>query len=199
LIPLWYIREAHAPDSWIGIIGTAQSLALLVGYYSWRRLSRRYPTRYLLAIVTVGIALYPALLVLSHDLVLIAVITAYGALIGAGFDLVLFDELMKTIPPKVAVTFSAFQTSIANLAAIIAPLAGGSLADQLGIGPGLVVAAAITLAGALLFITAPRRIQPEPTAPATVSAGASPMAGSSAPGPSAAAASQPSTDVAQGG
>lgn len=190
LIPLWYIREAHAPDSWIGIIGTAQSLALLVGYYSWRRLSRRYPTRYLLAIVTVGVALYPALLVLSHDLVLITVITAYGALIGAGFDLVLFDELMKTIPPKAAVTFSAFQTSVANLAAIIAPLAGGSLADQLGIGPGLVVAAVITLVGALLFITAPPRTPSEPIAPPTTSP---------ATEAAAAGASQSSTDTTQGG
>ena len=33
LIPLCYVREAHAPDSWIGIIGTVQSLTLLVGYY----------------------------------------------------------------------------------------------------------------------------------------------------------------------
>ncbi len=160
LIPLWYIREAHAPDSWIGIIGTAQSLALLVGYYGWRRIGRRYPNRYLMVVVTLGLALYPALLVVSRDLVVITVVTAYGALIGAGFDLVLFDELMKTIPQRVAVTFSAFQTSVANLAAIIAPLAGGALADLVGIGPGLFVAAAITLMGALLFITAPRRTQP---------------------------------------
>jgi hypothetical protein len=162
LIPLWYIREAHAPDAWIGVIGTAQSLALLVGYYAWRRIARRYPTRRMLAAVTLGIALYPALLILSRDLVLIAVITAYGSLIGAGFDLVLFDELMKTIPPKHAVTFSAFQTSLANLAAIVAPLAGATLADLIGIAPGLLVGAAIILAGALLFVTAPRRPPPAP-------------------------------------
>jgi hypothetical protein len=156
LIPLYYVREAHAPDSWIGIIGTVQSLTLLVGYYSWRRLARRFSTRRLLTVVTIGTALYPALLVLSHDLIAITIITAYGAFIGSGFDLVLFDELMKTIPQKAAVTFSAFQTSVANLAAIIAPLVGGLVADLFGIGVGLVVAAAITLGGALLFIMAPK-------------------------------------------
>jgi hypothetical protein len=160
LIPLWYIREAHAPDAWIGVIGTGQSLALLVGYYSWRRLARRYSTRRLLAVVTLGIAVYPAMLVLSRELALVAAITAYGALIGAGFDLVLFDELMKTIPSAHAVTFSAFQTSVANLAAIVAPLAGGTLADQVGIGSGLLVATAITLMGAILFIIAPTRSRP---------------------------------------
>jgi hypothetical protein len=171
LIPLWYIREAHAPDSWIGVIGTGQSLALLVGYYSWRRLSRRYSTRLLLAAVTVGVALYPGLLSLSRDLIVVALITAYGALVGAGFDLVLFDELMKTIPARHAVTFSAFQTSLANLGAIVAPLAGGVLADTLGIGTGLTVAAAITLGGALLFIVSPPRSEPaaspRPLAPVT--------------------------------
>jgi MFS family permease len=163
LIPLWYIRQANAPDAWIGIIGTAQSLALLVGYYSWRRIARRYSTRRLLAVVMLGVASYPALLVLSTNLVAITLVTAYGALLGAGFDLVTFDELMKTIPAKLAVTFSAFQTSVANLAAIIGPLAGGSLADQVGIGPGLLVGAGITLIGGLLFITAPRRTEPRAT------------------------------------
>ena len=185
LIPLWYIREAHAPDGWIGIIGTAQSLALLVGYYSWRRLSRRYSPRLLLAMVTVGIALYPALLVLSHDLVMIALITAYGAVIGAGFDLVLFDELMKTIPPKHAVTFSAMQTSFANLAAIIAPLAGGIVADRVGIAAGLLVAASITGIGALLFITAPKRTTATPgrAAPTEVAAAAVAAATATEPAP----------------
>ncbi len=31
LIPLYYVREVGAPDAWIGIIATGQSLALLVG------------------------------------------------------------------------------------------------------------------------------------------------------------------------
>ena len=40
LIPLWYVKEANAPDSWIGVIGMAQSLTLLVGYAFWRRVDR---------------------------------------------------------------------------------------------------------------------------------------------------------------
>ena len=105
--------------------------------------------------------------------VLIALITAYGSIIGAGFDLVLFDELMKTIPPRHGVTFSAFQTSVANLAAIVAPLAGAALADQIGLAPGLLVAAVIVLAGAILFATAPRRTRAAsgPTAPETTQGG----------------------------
>jgi len=156
LIPLWYIREAHAPDAWVGVIGTAQSLAVLAGYYGSRRLLRRRSTRFLFVASTIGIAFYPAAMVLSRDLVVVAVVVAYGAFVGAGLNLVLFDELMKTIPARHVVTFTGVQTSLSNLAAIIAPLLGGVLADMVGIGPGLLLAAALTLIGGVLLLLAPR-------------------------------------------
>ena len=154
LIPLWYLREAHAPDAWIGIIGTVQSLALLAGYYTARRLARRRSTRLLFTATAVGIALYPAAMVLSRDLIVVALVIAYGAFVGAGLNLVLFDELLKTIPARHVVTFTAVQTSLSNLAAIIAPLLGGVLADMVGIGPGLLLAAALTLIGGALLLFA---------------------------------------------
>ena len=40
LIPLYCVTVVHAPDAWIGIIATGQSLALLAGYQFWRRQSR---------------------------------------------------------------------------------------------------------------------------------------------------------------
>ena len=91
LIPLWYIREANAPDAWIGIIGTAQSLALLAGYYAWRRLARRRSTRVLFITTTIGTALYPAAIVLGRDLTFVTIVIACGAFVGAGLNLVLFD------------------------------------------------------------------------------------------------------------
>lgn len=48
LLSLYYIREAHAPDNWIGIIGACQSAGTLVGYVSSRRLRRRLGGRRLL-------------------------------------------------------------------------------------------------------------------------------------------------------
>ncbi len=154
LIPLWYIREASAPDAWIGVIGTAQSLAMLGGYYAWRRLARRGSTRVLFATTTIGIALYPAAMALSRDLVMVSIVVAYGAFMNAGLNLALFDELMKRIPVSHVVTFTGVQTSLSNLAAIAGPLLGGILADTLGIGPGLLVAAVVALLGGILLLLA---------------------------------------------
>jgi hypothetical protein len=154
LVPLWYIREANAPDAWIGIIGTSQSLAVLAGYYAWRRAARRQSTRLLVAVATLGIALYPAVLVLSRDLLVLAFITAYGAVMAAGLNLVLFDELMKTVPMRHIVAFSGVENSLGNLASITAPILGAVLADLVGIGPALLVAASLTLLGATLLVLA---------------------------------------------
>jgi hypothetical protein len=172
LIPLWYVREAHAPDSWIGVIGMGQSLALLVGYAFWRRQSRRSTTRLLVLASTAGLAFYPGLLSVSTNLVAVAAITAVGALFSSGVDLVLFDQLMKTIPSRFGITFSAVETSSQNLATIIAPLLGGLIADAAGIGAGLILASVVTMVGALMLTLIPPRGEvavtaPPPTSPPT--------------------------------
>ena len=202
LIPLWYVREAHAPDSWIGFIGTGQSLALLIGYSFWRTQSRRRSPRLLVLASTVGLALYPAALSLSTDLVAIVVITAVAALFSSGVDLVLFDELMKTIPRGFGLTFSAVETSSQNLAAIIGPLLGGVVAETAGIGSGLMLATVLTLVGAIMLTLIPSRGAPatipaepvgptKPVGPAELSGPAAPV-GSAAPvGPAETVAPQP--------
>ena len=163
LFPLWYVREANASDAWVGIIGMASSLTLLFGYNFWRRQSRRRSTRSLVIATTVGAALYPILLALTTELVAIVAITAYGAAVYAGIDLVLFDLLMRTITPRYSVTLTSVETSIQNLASIIAPLLGGLIADRAGIDVGLYVAGAGALAGALMFLVArPPRSVPVP-------------------------------------
>jgi hypothetical protein len=102
--------------------------------------------------------------VLSRDLIVLAFITAYGAVMAAGLNLVLFDELMKTVPMRHIVTFSGVENSLGNLASISAPVLGAAIATIAGIGPALVVAAALTMLGAALLVLAgPTRGDQGPT------------------------------------
>ena len=41
LFPLYFVRELDAPDSWIGLVSTAQTAVLLIGYPLWAAVSRR--------------------------------------------------------------------------------------------------------------------------------------------------------------
>jgi MFS family permease len=151
LIPLYYVREVGASDAWIGIIATGQSLALLVGYQLWRRLSVAYGGTLVLLVTLLVNALYPAALSLVEELVVVAAVTAIAAVFAAGVDLALFDELMKRIPRPYGVTFTSIDTALVNGASILAPLLGATLAIALGIEPALQIASLIGLVGVILF------------------------------------------------
>ena len=157
LVPLYFVRVVEAPDAWIGIIATGQSLALLVGYLFWRRQSRLRGTRIILLVALLASSLYPAVLSLVDELVVVAIIAAVAALFTAGVDLILFDELMRTVPRRLGVTFVSIDTTLVNLATIVAPLAGAALAGIAGLEVALRLASFLSLAGVILFARAARR------------------------------------------
>ncbi len=152
LFPLYYVRQVQASDAWIGFIGTAQTFVTLFGYYIWTRLSHQRGSRFVLLWTTGAVALYPALISLTHRVELIALFAGLVGIFQAGLDLVFFDELMKTVPVEYSATFVSLAQGIQYMSTIVAPLLGTFLADQIGLGPSLVVGTAIRLAGFLLFL-----------------------------------------------
>lgn len=151
LVPLYYVRELDASDRWIGLIGTVQSLMLLVGYAFWRSQSRRRGAPFVLAVSMLGVAVYPALLSFSEWLPLVAILAGTGAIFSAGVSLAIFDRLMTTVPAGYGVTFNAIDTTVVNVAGASAPLMAALLAGQIGIDGALLVAAGVGLVGAGLF------------------------------------------------
>lgn len=151
LIPLYYVREVGATDAWIGIIATGQSLALLIGYQLWRRLSVARGGALVLLLTLFIHALYPAALSMVDELVVVAALTASAAVFAAGVDLALFDELMKRIPRPYGVTFASIDTTLVNGASIVAPLLGATLAVAAGIDMALQAASVIGLIGVVFF------------------------------------------------
>ena len=162
LFPLYFVRELDAPDSWIGLVNTAQTAVLLVGYPLWAFLSRRRGSRFVLLASTLIVGLYPGMVALTHNQTLIIVFAAMAGIFQAGMDLVFFDELMKTIPPQYSPTFVSLAQSIQYLSAILAPLIGTALAAQIGIGNVLLISAGLRLVGFALFAIPAKRKPPHP-------------------------------------
>lgn len=157
LLPLYYVTVVDAPDAWIGIIATGQSIALLAGYQFWRRQSRIRGTRILLLVVLLVSSLYPAALSLTGELVVVAALATVASFFQAGVDLILFDELMRTVPRQYGVTFVSIDTTLVNMATIVAPLIGATMAGLFGIELALRFGAFVSLCGLLLFVQAARR------------------------------------------
>ena len=158
LMPLYYVREVHAPDAWIGVIGACTAGTQLLGFVGWRRVSLRRGIRWVVLATVLGSALVPAVLTLLGSLPLVALLAAVGAVFGAGASLVLFDELMQRVPRRHGVTFTAVDQSAQNLAATVAPLLGGVVAVQLGIRTGLILSAVLGVASFALFAAEGRGI-----------------------------------------
>ena len=132
LIPLYFVTVVKAPDAWIGIIATGQALALLSGYQFWKRQSRIRGTRILLLIVMLVTALYPAALSLTDRMIVVAVLATVASFFSAGVDLILFDELMNTVPRQYGVTFASIDTTLVNMATIVMPLVGAAISGLFG-------------------------------------------------------------------
>jgi hypothetical protein len=151
LFPLYYVREVNASDAAIGIINTAQTAVLLLGYYLWTRQSRRRGSHFVLLVTTFGLSIYPGLVAFTQQVIWIAIFAGVAGIVQAGIDLVFFDELMKTVPVEYSATFVSLAQSLQYASSILAPLVGTFLATQIGLSGALVVSGAIRLAGFLLF------------------------------------------------
>ena len=116
------------------------------------RESKRHGGRFVLLWTTFGLALYPALVSLTHQVGWLVLYAGAAGIFQAGLNLVFFDELMKTVPPEYSATFVSLIQSMQYLSAIVAPLLGTWLADVVGLGGALWVSAGLRLLGFLLFL-----------------------------------------------
>lgn len=151
LFPLFYVRQLHASDAWIGIINTVQTAVMLLGYAFWARQSKSRGARFVLQCTVFGMALYPALTALTDRIELVVLIAAVAGVFQAGLDLVFFDELMKTVPPEYSATFVSLAQSLQYMATVASPLIGTILADSIGLSGALLVSGGIRFLGFILF------------------------------------------------
>lgn len=163
LFPLYFVRQMKASDAWIGLLYTAQTAVLVVGYFYWTRLSRRKGSRFVLLATTLCVSLYPGLVALTHNQTAVFIYSTVAGIFQAGIDLVFFDELMRTIPPRYSPTFVSLAQSLQYLSAILAPLVGTFLSEHIGISNALLFSTGIRLVGFILFaIKDPQKSRIEP-------------------------------------
>jgi MFS family permease len=152
LLPLYYVRQIGAPDSWIAIFSTTQTLMNFIGYFLWLRVSHSKTSRFILVITTLVMSFYPMLVAISSQYWLIAVYAAVQGLFEAGLNLVFFDELMKTVPENRSATFVSIAQSMQFLASMGAPILASALAGGIGLSYSLMAAAGVQLLGFFLFL-----------------------------------------------
>jgi MFS family permease len=127
------------------------ALTMLVGYFIWPRISKRWGGRLVLLATSLGMVLYPALTAANPYVDRIMLFAGIAGLFQAGLDLVFFDELMKTVPEEYCAMFVSLAQSMQYLSTILAPLVGTWLAGYIGLGGALWLSAGLRLLGFILF------------------------------------------------
>ena len=152
IIPLYFLREAHFDEAAIGFVSTAHTLGLVTGYRSWARITRFKGVRLVLLSTTLGLALYPALVASTGNVGALVLLGGMSGWFQSGLDLVFFDELMKSVPPRNPEIFLTFSQSLVYVSSICAPLAGILLAGYIGLGGTLFVSAGLCAMAFLMFL-----------------------------------------------
>lgn len=164
IFPLYFVREVHASDAWIGAISMVQTAIVLIGYPFWARQSRSRGSRFVLVATTLGACAYPLLAALTRQPAVITAAAGLAGLFQAGIDLVFFDELMKTVPEEYCAVFVSLAQEVLYFSTIVAPLLGILLAGIIGLAGALVVSGLLRLTGAALFAAGGRQRKPRPAA-----------------------------------
>jgi hypothetical protein len=160
LLPLYFVRQINASDSWIAAINTSKTAVMIIGYFLWTKQSRKRGSRFVLLCTTLGVSIYPILTALTGRVWPIAIYAGIAGIFQAGLDLVFFDELMKRIPDELSATFVSFAQSLMFLCSIFAPLIASYLADRFGISFALIIGGSIQIIGFVLFLQ--RKVQKKP-------------------------------------
>lgn len=164
LFPLYFVRVANMADSWIAAITTAASAVIIFSYFIWTHQVHKRSSRFVLLWTTFGLSLFPILVSMTIEPWMIIIYAGLAGLFQGGLDLVFFDELMKTVPVESAATFISFAQGLNYVSSILAPVLASILADSVGIGPTLLIAGFLRLAGFGLFlIKPPSTNEPEPS------------------------------------
>ncbi|HLZ08608.1 MAG TPA: MFS transporter, partial [Chloroflexota bacterium] len=153
LFSIYWVREAHASNTTIGIQNTAANLMLILSYLVWGRLAVRRGHRIVLLLSSAGASLYPLGTAFVRDEIwLVPVALIWGAF-ASGIDVSFFEALLRSSPPERLQTFIGINASLANLVIFIAPIGGTLLANLVGIHVALIASAVIGLIGTALFYT----------------------------------------------
>ena len=151
LLPLYWVRTLGLSDGSIGTINTMYNGVLIVAYFTWGRLARKFGIRWVLLVSTAGFALYPLATALTGNVAVLIVFAAVAGFFLAGTDLVIFDVLLGTVPSDHQATYVGLYQTTNNMAMFFAPLVATTMAARVGIVPALVAAAGFRLAGFLMF------------------------------------------------
>ena len=147
LYSIYWVRNLHASDAFIGLLLTVQSITSMLVYPLLPRLVRRTGNRGLVALATFLMAFYPLVTALSFTLEPLLITAVIGGVSGAMFNLGSFNLLLDVSPQQRRPSFIATYNAAVNIAGFVAPFAGTVLLNWIDINTDLMLGALFRFVG----------------------------------------------------
>ncbi len=151
LYSIFWVRNLHATDGWIGLINTVGTGLTIFFYPVWARLATRYGNRPLLIASAAGVALYPLFTAFAPSIEWVLLISLIGGIFNPAYGLASFNGLLEVSPEQQRPSYIAIYNTLINVAAFIGPLLSTLLAQFLGIETTLLIGAGLRMVGAFMF------------------------------------------------
>ena len=168
LQPIYFVRELHASDGWLGLWLGLISGGAILGNLIWPRLIDRRGYGWVLRRATLLSALYYFLIGLFPNLNLILVFAVFYGAVSPGVDISHFNTLLEVCDPRRRTFYLSVFVTLMNLGFFLAALGAAPLVDTYGAESLVLVLGGVRLLGALLFVVNPVRAQSIETTPANV-------------------------------
>lgn len=151
LYPIYWVRELHGSEGWIGLITMIGSATTVLFYPLWARLTSRRGNPYVLGISVFALALYPLFTAWSPSIEWILLVQFWGGVFTGGFTISLFNGLLEVCPDEHRASYIATFNTLINTAAFVSPLISTSLTSIITVPALLLVGAATRLIAAISF------------------------------------------------
>ncbi|HVO44187.1 MAG TPA: MFS transporter, partial [Aggregatilineales bacterium] len=151
LFTIFFINSLNATDGWLGISNAAAQLGVVVGYFLWERIFRRWSFNKGLRRATLLTWVFPVGIVLFPTMPAVALFNFIVNTIHPAVDLSTFNLLLNLCSAEERQTYVSWWTMTVNASLFIAPLVGVWVSNQYGIPAVLLLSGLFRVVGGIMF------------------------------------------------
>lgn len=152
LYPLYNVNVLRLNDNNIGAGTALYYLTVLLGSFQFRRIVNRYGNKKVSGWGAAGMAIYPFLLALSHNVWHFYAISLLGGFLFAFINGAYVNYMLENMPPDDRPSHLAWYTVILNIAILASSLAGPALADLSGLANALIIIAILRVLAGIVIL-----------------------------------------------
>jgi MFS family permease len=152
LYPLYNVRILNLNDNNIGTGTALYYLTVLIGSTQFRRIAHRYGNKKVMGFGAAGMALYPFLLAVTHNVWQFYVVSFLGGFLFAMINGAYINYMLEHIPPDDRPSHLAWYTIILNIAILTSSLAGPAIANWVGLVNALIVIGVLRILAGLAIL-----------------------------------------------